>query len=59
MGPALIRIVAPHFTAGVVLGTGNVGFVMVVRAAPIVKYMMGWTEEHVRDYCKRKHWEVS
>lgn len=42
-----VRIIAPHFCAAVVLGTD---------AAPIVRYMKGWTLEQVKAYCKRKGW---
>ena len=50
----LIVIDAPHFYAGVVLQDGRV-----VRFAPIVKYMRGWSRQQVLDYCRRKHWQVS
>lgn len=47
-----IRIVAPHFTAGVVLDdTGRV-----TRAAPILRYMLGWNAARVLDYAARKQW---
>lgn len=44
-----LRIVAPHFVAAVVVG---------VQAAPIVKYMLGWSEARIREYCFWKGWEV-
>ena len=47
----LIRIVAPYFVAGIVLEEG-----VVIEAAPIVRYMMGWSGMRVRSYAKRKHW---
>lgn len=40
----MIRIVAPHFCAG----TG----------APILRYMRGWSEERILDYCRAKGWEA-
>ena len=49
-----LQIKAPHFTAGVVVDVG-----VVVGAAPIVKYMLGWTEDRVRGYCEWKKWEIS
>ena len=49
----LARIVAPHFVAGIVTN-GHV-----VRAADIVKYMVGWGDQAVRDYTKRKGWKIS
>lgn len=54
----MIRILAPHFTAGVVFATGAVGIEMVVRVPPIVKYMKGWSRAEVLDYCARKRWKV-
>ena len=47
----MLCISAPHFVAGVVLD-GNV----VVRCAPILRYMLGWTRARVEGYCRRKHW---
>lgn len=49
----LAAIDAPHFYAGIVLEDD-----VVVRAAPIVKYMRGWTRDKVRAYCQRKGWKV-
>ena len=49
----LVRIVAPHFVAG--LETDGT----VQRAAPIIKYMVGWTDDHVRAYVKEKGWKAS
>jgi len=45
----LLRIVAPHFVAGVVVGE---------RAAPIIRYMKHWSEVSIREYCERKKWVV-
>jgi hypothetical protein len=45
----MLRVVAPHFTAGVVVGG---------EAAPIIKYMKGWSEQRIREYCFWKGWEV-
>jgi len=47
----VIRIEAPHFVAGVVLEQG-----VVVRAAPILSYMRGWTRVRVMRYCDSKRW---
>lgn len=49
----MMRIVAPHFVAGVVISHG-----VVVRAAPIVKYMKGWLTPKVINYCKKRGWSV-
>ena len=43
----LVRITAPHFCAGVVVRE---------RAAPIVKYMTGWSADRIRAYCHNKRW---
>lgn len=49
---ALIRIVAPHFVAGIHASRGKVDY-----AAPILDYMRGWTGAQVRDYCLKKGWK--
>lgn len=54
MTVALGRIVAPHFVAGVIVEEGNV-----TRAAPIVGYMLGWSEERVRTYVRRRGWTAT
>jgi hypothetical protein len=46
----LLRIEAPHFVAGVIVGE---------RAAPIIAFMRTWTETRIRWYCARKGWTVS
>ena len=48
----MIRIVAPHFVAGVVLKDERV-----IYAAPILKWMAGWTVDRVEGYCRSKGWE--
>lgn len=48
MPPLLIRVVAPHFVAGLVT-TG-----VVTETAPILAYMIGWPEQKAADYIKRK-----
>lgn len=30
---------------------------VVIEAAPIVRYMKGWSSLRVRDYCKSKGWK--
>jgi len=49
----LAQITAPHMCSGIILEND-----VVVRAAPIVKYMVGWPRHQVRDYCQRKGWRV-
>ncbi len=49
----LAAIDAPHFYAGIILEQD-----VVIQAAPIVKYMRGWSRDRVRDYCRQKRWTV-
>lgn len=44
----MIRIVAPWFVAGVIIG---------IRAAPIIGYMCGWSREEIIAYCKKRRWK--
>ena len=48
----LVRIVAPHFVAGLEHDNDRVR-----RVAPIIKYMLGWTPRKVWDYCQSKGWK--
>lgn len=50
----LIRIEAPHFVAGLVVEDGQV-----YESAPVIKYMRGWTQEKVINYCRVKGWKVT
>jgi len=43
---------APHFMCAIVINGG-----VVIQAAPIVKYMNGWTVGAVKDYCAKKGWK--
>ena len=45
----LVRIVAPHFVAGLEIGG---------RCAPIVRYMRTWTVERIVTYCSKKGWKA-
>jgi hypothetical protein len=49
----LAQIRGDKFTAGIVLWDDTV-----IEAAPIVKYMKGWSRDRVRDYCKGKGWTI-
>ena len=51
----LHRVVAPHFVAGFLLDYDTL---TVVKAAPIIKYMVGWHEQKVTEYTDKKGWEV-
>lgn len=57
MSDRVLRIEAPHFVAGVGFKEFMQGE-FVSHAAPIVRYMMGWTEAKVREYCASKGWKV-
>lgn len=50
----LLRITSSYFCAGVVLADG-----VAVRAAPIVRYMLGWSDSSVRRYCHNKGWQCA
>jgi hypothetical protein len=52
--PNAIHIQAPHFTAAVVLARTTV-----VRAPPILRYMIGWHAEQVLKYAKEKGWKAA
>ena len=45
-----MRIVAPHFVAAFEAED------RVVRAAPIIKYMVGWDGARVAGYCRSRNW---
>lgn len=47
----MIRICAPHFTAGLELLNGRAS-----RCAPILHYMHGWSVGQVLAYCYKKSW---
>jgi len=49
----LVQISSSYFTAGIILEGKKV-----VKAAPILKYMLGWTLSRVLSYCKYKRWSV-
>ena len=55
MSGLLFRIVAPHFVAGLILArTGRI-----TQAAPILRYMVGWSLGRVESYCLSKGWAVN
>jgi hypothetical protein len=49
----LAQITAPYFCAGIVLRHGRVA-----EAAPIVKFMLGWSRDRVRYYCSQRGWKI-
>ena len=50
----LVRVVAPHFVAGF-----ETDGIRVTTAAPILKYLIGKTEDYARHYIKQKEWIAS
>lgn len=46
-----LRITAPYFCAGTVYEAGTI-----IRAAPILKYMIGWSVMRAVKYCQSKGW---
>lgn len=48
------QITAPGFTAGIVIRRESAS---VVLAAPIVRYMLGWSEARVKGYCQTRGWK--
>jgi hypothetical protein len=48
-----VRITSNYFCAGLVLRAG-----VVVAAAPILQYMLGWRGERVLIYARRRGWMV-
>ena len=49
----LVRVVAPHFVAG--FETDGI----VRRTAPILKRMLGWSDDRARKYITSKGWRAS
>lgn len=57
-GP-FFRISAPHFVAGGELRPKmDSRYLIVVEAAPIIKYMEGWQSYKVEEYCRKKNWKI-
>lgn len=50
----LVRVVAPHFTAGLVLENGRC-----TDAAPILRWAVGANREFLRAYFSRKGWRAT
>lgn len=49
----LVRVVAPHFVAGLELVDGRC-----VRAAPILRWAVGKTAAELRAYFRSKRWDA-
>lgn len=52
-GSYLISIEGPNFSAGLVFSRGNI----VIKAAPIIKWMLGWSHGKVVTYCDNRRWK--
>ena len=52
MNSKLIRISSTYFVAGLILDNG-----IVIKSAPIIKYMIGWSEDKVNSYIIKKGWK--
>jgi len=48
----LIRIVAPHFVAGIILDDYD----FVCETAPILHYMLSWSYNEVKRHCVHRGW---
>lgn len=48
----VLRITSPYFVAGITVDGG-----LVERAAPILKYMLGWPMHRVQTYCESRYWK--
>lgn len=55
MSEVLFQIEAGYFCCGIVVSSVTR---TVIREAPIVKYMHGWTSRQVARYCAKKGWLV-
>jgi hypothetical protein len=52
----IIQIHSKYFTAGLVLSDSKriLGNKICIKVAPIIKYMIGWSQEQIQDYCTKK-----
>lgn len=50
----LARVEAPHFVAGLILRDGRCS-----RAAPILKWAIGKTQDELRTYFAQKGWKAT
>jgi hypothetical protein len=49
----LVRVVAPHFVAGIIVRDGKC-----VTAAPILRWAIGKTRDELRAYFASKRWDA-
>lgn len=53
----MVRIVAPHFVAGVTVEPDENGIIRVTEPAPILHYTRGWSIATLKAYMVRKGWQ--
>ena len=53
--PIVWTIDSRYFNAGLVIGKRTQ---RVMKAAPIIKYMVGWDSSRVLNYCLSKGWQI-
>lgn len=51
--PTMLQVTAPYFCAG-----AKVRGQKIVSAAPIIKYMIGWTVNKAQQYATSKGWQA-
>ncbi|MBK9497337.1 MAG: hypothetical protein IPO08_23015 [Xanthomonadales bacterium] len=51
----ILRVAAPHFVAGAIWRRDVAGW-RCVRAAPVIKWMVGQPADEVKSYLVRKGW---
>jgi hypothetical protein len=54
MGKRVVRVVTPHFVAGLIMDKG-----VCVEAAPILRWSVGKSAEDLSQYFRRKGWHAS
>lgn len=54
----LLRITAPHFTAGAVYRFTGKGQWILEECSPILKWLYRTPREKIRPYCQRKGWKM-
>lgn len=52
--PMLVRVVAPHFVAGIIIQSGQC-----IQAAPILKWAIGKNRDTLRAYFSKQGWKAS
>ena len=50
-----LQLTAPHFVAGLFLHVDNE---VCFEAAPIIKYMRGWSLDRIVGYARYKKWQI-